>query len=114
LIFELGAIDLGFFGARFTWCKKRWGHGCIRERLDCAIVNMQWRTEFPRAAVFHLGAVNSDHCPLFIDTNPTDVRCLRQFRFEAMWANDPRCLDVINEAWKRNFFGNDGLKLYKK
>uniref|UniRef100_A0A2N9HI48 Reverse transcriptase domain-containing protein n=1 Tax=Fagus sylvatica TaxID=28930 RepID=A0A2N9HI48_FAGSY len=74
------------------------------ERLDCAIVNMQWRTEFPRAAVFHLGAVNSDHCPLIIDTNPTDVRCLRQFRFEAMWENDPRCLDVINEAWKRNFF----------
>ena len=114
LMFELGAIDLGFSGARFTWCNKRWGHGCIRERLDRAIVNMQWRTEFPRAAVFHLGAVNSDHCPLIIDTNPADVRCPRPFRFEAMWANDPRCLVVINEAWKRNFVGNDGLKLYKK
>jgi hypothetical protein len=93
---ELGAVDLGFSGARYTWCNKRWGHGCIRERLDHGIANVQWRTEFPRATVLHLGAVNSDHCPLLIDTNPVDVRCPRPFRFKAMWATDDRCFGVIN------------------
>ena len=88
LMFELGAVDLGYVGARFTWCNKRWGRGSIKERLDRGIVNMEWRTKFPRATVLHLGAVNSDHCPLLIDTNPIDVRCPRPFHFEVMWAED--------------------------
>ena len=44
------------------------------------------------------GAVNSDHCPLLIDTHPSDVNALRPFRFEAMWTKDPRCNGVISEA----------------
>jgi hypothetical protein len=49
-----------------------------------------------------------------IDTNPADVRCPRPFRFEAMWTGDPRCFDVIFEAWKRNFVGTDSFILFKK
>ena len=30
ILFELGAIDLGFSGSRFTWRKKRWGKKCIK------------------------------------------------------------------------------------
>jgi hypothetical protein len=101
LMFELGAVDLGYAGAKFTWCNKQWGRGSIRERLDRGIANMEWRMEFPRANVLHLGAVNSDHCPLLIDTNPIDVRCPRPFRFEAMWAEDARCYGVIDKAWKK-------------
>ena len=114
LMFELGAVDLGYTGAKFTWCNKRWGRGSIRERLDRGIANMEWRTEFPRATMLHLGAVNSDHCPLLIDTNPVNVRCPRPFRFKAMWAGDARCYGVIDKAWKRNFVGNDCFILYRK
>jgi exonuclease III len=31
LMFDLGAIDLGYFGNQFTWWNKRWGKGAIRE-----------------------------------------------------------------------------------
>jgi hypothetical protein len=31
---ELGLIDLGFNGNRYTWYNKRLGHGKIKERLD--------------------------------------------------------------------------------
>ncbi|GMY18265.1 transposon tx1 uncharacterized 149 kda protein [Fagus crenata] len=31
-----------------------------------------------------------------------------------MWTKDPRCFDVIEKAWKREFVGNDGLKLCRK
>jgi hypothetical protein len=114
LMFDLGAVDLGLSGTKFTWCNKRWGSGCIRERLDRGIANTSWRLAFPRAVVFHLGVVKSNHCPILIDTNPVDVRVPRPFRFEAMWANDPWCFDVVNEAWQREVFGNDCFKLYKK
>ena len=114
LMFELGAVDLGFSGAKFTWCNKRWGKGCIKERLDRGVTNSMWCTSFPRASVSHLGAVNFDHCPLFIDTNPSDIQALRPFRFEAMWTKDPRCYGVINEAWKKEFVRNECFHLCKK
>uniref|UniRef100_A0A2N9IFF8 DUF4283 domain-containing protein n=1 Tax=Fagus sylvatica TaxID=28930 RepID=A0A2N9IFF8_FAGSY len=100
-MFELGAVDLGYVGARFTWCNKRWGRGSIKERLDRGIANVEWRTKFPRATVLHLGAVNSDHCPLLIDTNPVDIRCPRPFHFEAMWAEDARCYGIFVNGTKR-------------
>jgi hypothetical protein len=114
LMFDLGVVDLGFVGAKFTWCNNRWGKGCIRERLDRGIANPSWRVAFPRATVLHLGAIQFDHCPILIDTNPVDVHAPRPFRFEAMWANDPRCFNVVNEAWQREVFGSDCFKLYKK
>lgn len=64
--------------------------------------------------MIHLGAVNSDHCPLLINTCPTDVRAPRPFCFEAMWANDPRCLEVVKIAWQKETVGNDCFKLCKK
>uniref|UniRef100_A0A2N9FV45 Reverse transcriptase domain-containing protein n=1 Tax=Fagus sylvatica TaxID=28930 RepID=A0A2N9FV45_FAGSY len=79
---------------RFTWSKRRWGRNSIRERLDRGIANIDWRLAFPRAVVYHLGALNLDHCPLLIDTNPKEAFFPRPFRFEAVWAKDPRCYDV--------------------
>uniref|UniRef100_A0A2N9ETY0 DUF4283 domain-containing protein n=1 Tax=Fagus sylvatica TaxID=28930 RepID=A0A2N9ETY0_FAGSY len=90
LMFELGAVDLGFSGAKFTWCNKRWGKGCIKERLDRGVTNSMWRTSFPRASA------------------------PRPFRFEAMWTKDPRCYGVINEAWKKEFVRNECFHLCKK
>ncbi len=39
LLFELGVVDLGFAGNKFTWSNKRWGKGSIRERLDRGIAS---------------------------------------------------------------------------
>ena len=64
--------------------------------------------------MYHLGALNSDHCPLLIDTNPNDSFSLRPFRFEAIWAKDPRCYNVIDEAWKNEFYGSDSFILCRK
>jgi hypothetical protein len=54
---------------------------------------------FPKASVIHLGAVNSDHNPLLVDTNPNEKVIPRPFRFEAMWIRDSRCGGVIKKAW---------------
>uniref|UniRef100_A0A2N9HH03 Reverse transcriptase domain-containing protein n=1 Tax=Fagus sylvatica TaxID=28930 RepID=A0A2N9HH03_FAGSY len=78
------------------------------------ITNIEWRLAFPKANVIHLGAINSDHCPLLIDTNPEDSFSPRPFRFEAVWAKDPRCYEVINQAWKKQFVGSAGFQLFQK
>ena len=41
LMFDLGAIDLGFNGNSFTWINKRWGKSCIRQRLEQPHQSMQ-------------------------------------------------------------------------
>jgi hypothetical protein len=114
IMFEFGAVDLGFTGSNFTWCNKRWGRGCIRQRLDRGIANMHWRLAFPRVAIYHLGAVNSNHNPLLIDSNLEDCLAPRSFRFKAMWAKDPRCYDVIDGAWQVNVNGLACFRLYRK
>ena len=103
-MFNLGVIDLGFASNKFTWCNKRWGKWCIKEKLDRGIANASWRLTFPKAVVFHLGAINSDHSPILLDTNPRDHLAPRPFRFIEAWIKDLRCADIINGAWKIEFF----------
>uniref|UniRef100_A0A2N9FPZ2 Reverse transcriptase domain-containing protein n=1 Tax=Fagus sylvatica TaxID=28930 RepID=A0A2N9FPZ2_FAGSY len=100
IMFELGAVDLGFSGNKFTWTNKRWGKNAIKERLDRGIANMSWRLKFPKATIYHLGAIKSDHCPILLDTNPSEEFFPRPFRFEAAWTRDPGSYDVIRQAWK--------------
>jgi hypothetical protein len=114
LLFDLGVVNLGYSGTQFTWWNKRWGKGAIRERLDRAISNIDWRMTFPKAAVIHLGAINSDHNPLLVDTNPTEEFVPRPFRFEAMWTRDPRCGGVIKKAWEAECRGNHSFILCHK
>ncbi len=98
ILFELGVMDLGFSGNTFTWTNKRWGKNCIRERLDMGIANISWRLNFPKAAIFHLGAIKSDHCPLLLDTWLQALISNRPFRFKVAWTIDPRCMEVIENA----------------
>nr|POF06471.1 hypothetical protein CFP56_57443 [Quercus suber] len=74
LMFDFGAIDLGFSGNKFTWAKGRWGSAAIKRRLDRGIANISWRLAFPKATLSHLGAIMSDHSPFCLI--PTQQRIL--------------------------------------
>lgn len=97
-------IDLGFSGPRFTWSNLRPALGHVKERLDRALSNADWRLLFPEAIVQHLPRTYSDHCPLLVDLSgiPIPNPHLRPFRFEACWLLDDRYKDLVNQVWHQS------------
>ena len=113
-MFELNAVDLRYSGNKYTWARGKWGTASIKRRLDRGIANISCQLAFPKASITHLGAINSDHAPILLDTNPIDSFAHRPFRFEAVWLRDEGCSAVIENAWKIKVAGSDFIRLYKK
>ena len=75
----------------------------IWERLDRALAMTEWLSLFPEVKLHHLTSLASDHSPLLLMLVHKRRRPKKLFRFESMWLKDPRCEEVVLEAW------NDGL-----
>ena len=83
LISYHGLIDLGFSGNPFTWSNKRPCRANIKERIDRAVSNSDWRMLFPNASLLHYPATSFDHNPLILNTSGTPLSLPKPFRFEA-------------------------------
>ena len=114
LMFELNAVDFGYFGNKFTWAKGKCGKASIKRRLDRGVASISWQLAFPKETIQHLGAINSDHAPILLDTNLSDSFAHRPFRFEAVWLRDDGCKAVIDSTWNIKVTGSDFFKLCKK
>ncbi|KAL0374207.1 UNVERIFIED_CONTAM: hypothetical protein Sradi_3336400 [Sesamum radiatum] len=97
-----GLFDLGFNGDPFTWSNRQEYPNTIRERLDRACANDSWIKLFPNAQVTHLSSVYSDHHPIFLQSEvQSDVQqrnTRRPFRFEATWAGNDECDQIVQQA----------------
>ncbi|XP_075654858.1 uncharacterized protein LOC142625032 [Castanea sativa] len=93
--------DIGFVGPRFTWLYRKSDGSQIRERLDGALVTSDWLNRFPSAKLFHLSSSASDHSPLSLRLvpKPRSRMAGKLFRFESMWLKEPRCAEIVQEAW---------------
>ena len=82
-----GLRDMGYIGSWFTWAVQRRDYGCIRERIDRALINFDWKTKFPQVRLYHLSNSTSDHCILllrFDSTKRNIQKSKRIFRFESI------------------------------
>lgn len=84
--------------------------GYIRERLDRAVANPQWRSLFPAARVFNGDPRHSDHRPVIVTTE-RDASLLRGrgdggFKFEACWLEEEDFRRVVEEAWEQSSFSS--------
>ncbi|KAF4385017.1 hypothetical protein F8388_010615 [Cannabis sativa] len=118
MVHRAGLIDLGFQGPVFTWVKGGNSSNGIqkmkRARLDRGMASTDWRILFPNAVVNHLSVSESDHRPLLLDTM-AGVNCKRrQFKYENMWARDPRSFWVVKEAWKGRLHSNPMINFHRK
>nr|XP_011457627.1 PREDICTED: uncharacterized protein LOC105349504 [Fragaria vesca subsp. vesca] len=95
-ISEAAMIDLGFKGSCFTWSNNR-----IKERLDRAFCNMDWRSIFSEAFIRHLPRTRSDHCPILLQlfSNNSINKAAAPFRFQAMWFSHEKYLDFVSMTW---------------
>ena len=78
--------------------------GWVRERLDKALVSLEWKTMFPKVRLFHVATSASNHSMLVLKTPRTGQRAPQRsklFRFKSMWLRDEQCKDVVNDAWER-------------
>jgi hypothetical protein len=80
--------DLGFVGDPFTW-RNNWhlAQGYVRERLDRAVANVEWRCLFPLYKVINGDPRHSDHRPVIVILNDQaissgDMDATPSFRFE--------------------------------
>ena len=80
-------VDMGFIGPRFTWMNKRGVGDEVWERLDRGLCSMEWRIHYSESFVKHLPRLSSDHCPVLIQLQSTQIpySMSKPFRFEAMW-----------------------------
>jgi hypothetical protein len=100
--------DLGFSGSMFTWCNRRTDGMFMKERLDRAVANPEWCAIFPIFFVLILAARSSDHSPLLVSffgcnsERQAQGSFRRGFKFEASWANDVECREIISSAWNND------------
>ena len=113
-VFEVGAIDLGFSGPKFTWTNKRVGWANVPKMLDRGLCNVNWQSLFPNVGVRHLSTHNSDHNPIVLDTHLDLSKGVKPFKFEAMWTRDDSSSDVVSQAWSIQVDGSHHYRLAKK
>ncbi|XP_019189845.1 PREDICTED: uncharacterized protein LOC109184303 [Ipomoea nil] len=108
-IFKEGLIDLGLFGARFTWTRGREKNTFTGARLDRALCNLSWISRHPGTNVSHLARFCSDHSPILIDTtsNAKNGRAF-PFQFQAAWLSHKDFSKVVSTTWdtKKNMLDN--------
>lgn len=63
---ECGFKDLGYIGAKFTWCNGRRECFTVWERLDRVVATMDWLSKFPATRVVHFECGSSDHKQIII------------------------------------------------
>ena len=105
--------DLGFVGARFTWINGRHDESLVKEQLDHAIANMEWKSLYREVAVHVLAARTSDHKPFlmhFPHKSEERMRYHKGFKFEAKWQLNSEYGAVIEEAWHEGGTGMSGLQ----
>lgn len=97
--------DLGFVGDAFTWRNHHHNvEGYIRERLDRAVANEEWRYLFPLVRVINGDPHHSDHRPLIVECGervPTIHGGSRDFstKFEAKWFEEEDCFGRVEKVW---------------
>ena len=95
-------VDMGFVGPRFTWTNKRNFSALVQERIDRFFANPSWYALHPNTRVTHLTRCVLDHCPILLETNPSNKVFLpRPFKFQSFWLSDLSFPGFVKEAWGR-------------
>ncbi|KAL5719042.1 hypothetical protein ACHQM5_011876 [Ranunculus cassubicifolius] len=114
IIQQEGLVDLGFAGNPFTWDNGRENDAHIKQRIDRGLANAEWVFLFPNANIFHLPAIESDHCPIMLNSDPNSESGPKPFRFQAMWTSHVDYPNIIADSWNLSYPLDSFLGLISK
>ncbi|XP_040992690.1 uncharacterized protein LOC121239501 [Juglans microcarpa x Juglans regia] len=99
-----GLFDLGWRGDKFTWNNKHEDETFTKERLDRAVMNSAWKEIFKEGWVEILVDRSSDYKLIMLTLNQPasqEWKVKRMFTYEAKWALEEECKEVIKRVWLR-------------
>ncbi|XVE83165.1 hypothetical protein DITRI_Ditri16bG0065800 [Diplodiscus trichospermus] len=105
--------NMCFQGQRFTWFEIREGQ-CIKERLDRAVVNVEWMETYPMSMRVNLPANGSDHSPIILWIEKVEKKGIRRFKFGANWVEVKECKQIIVTGWSKEVEGFYGFRVVQK
>ncbi|RYR79498.1 hypothetical protein Ahy_A01g004314 [Arachis hypogaea] len=94
-------MDIDLKEKKFTWFSNPRNGFVIRERIDRALVNWEWRRLYQNATFATLPGIGSDHCPLVLRLEPRE-KFERHFKFEAYWEDHEDCEKIIKQRWEKH------------
>lgn len=91
---KVEAMDLGFNGPLFTWRGMR-NEQLVEARLDQGLVNRHWQPLWPNTIATYGTVLRFDNFLV-----PNEVKKEKKNRFEAFWAKEYDCREVVKGSWK--------------
>ncbi|XP_071920734.1 uncharacterized protein [Coffea arabica] len=92
-------IDIGFEKVPWTYSNPRDKEGEVKERLNRVLCSTEWRSEDDKAKCIHIQNEASDHCMLWLDTEPRGKGWKKRFYFDKNWLNFGEVGDIVANAW---------------
>ena len=105
--------DLRYSGCHLTW-NKGTGDNALMKKLDRALTNHVWLTEFTESEALFLNKGASDHSPIVVDTGVMLHTRKPPFHFFNFWAEHDSFEDLVCNAWAEQIWGSPQYSLCKK
>ncbi|KAG2707872.1 hypothetical protein I3760_05G166100 [Carya illinoinensis] len=101
---EGNLFDLGWKRNKFTWCNRHEDESFTKERLDRALANPRWKSNYSEVSVETLPAICSDHSPILLSCSFERCSVSRYhflFKYEANWIKEEGCSETVSEVLPR-------------
>ncbi|XP_040990989.1 uncharacterized protein LOC121238224 [Juglans microcarpa x Juglans regia] len=95
-----GLVEMRFQGRMMSWCNGHVGSSRSWARLDRALVNIDFSTNFGSAFMEYLTRKSSDHCSMVVHLSlPRSSYGPSPFRFQNMWCLHESFIMFVEDVW---------------
>lgn len=97
-IADQSLLDLSTTGGLYTWSGVR-STGRVWKRLDRFLMTATFRDFFTDVRAELKNRATSDHSPVLLTADRSDLTAPKQFRFQNMWLSHPGFKDMVSNNW---------------
>ncbi|XP_074293555.1 uncharacterized protein LOC141620634 [Silene latifolia] len=112
-LFSCCLDDLNNTGINLTWTNKQDLQSRVWSKLDRALVNLAWLSQFPSSHAVFKEAGLSDHSPVIVYVSDY-TKIHKRFNFINSWISHPAYEETVNKAWYTHKQGSPIFCLFDK